>query len=103
MDLGVRTWGNDPDGKTMMLIGAYQTRGDITQRLLGALPALLVLPADTLESPLVPLLGSEIVKDEPGQEAVLDLPGRWPSWPPRPACPAPPWPAGSPHSWASLP
>ena len=72
MDLGVRTWGNDPDGKTMMLIGAYQTRGDITQRLLGALPALLVLPADTLESPLVPLLGSEIVKDEPGQEAVLD-------------------------------
>jgi AraC-like DNA-binding protein len=39
---------------------------------LGALPPLLVLPSDAWESPLVGLLAEEIVKDDPGQEAVLD-------------------------------
>ena len=72
MDLGVRTWGNSPDGSTMMLTGTYQLRGEVSQRLLGALPAMLVLPGDAWDSPLIPLLGDEIVKDEPGQEAVLD-------------------------------
>src|SRR5262249_30170511 len=28
-DLGVRTWGNDPDGATVMLTGTYQTRTEI--------------------------------------------------------------------------
>jgi AraC-like DNA-binding protein len=72
MDLGVRTWGNSPDGSTVMLIGAYQMRGEISERLLAALPPLLVLHEDAWSSPLVPLLADEIVKDEPGQEAVLD-------------------------------
>jgi AraC-like DNA-binding protein len=72
MDLGVRTWGNDPDGSTVMLIGAYQMRGELSERLLAALPFLVVLPDDAWSSPLVPLLADEIVKDEPGQEAVLD-------------------------------
>ena len=72
MDLGVRTWGNDPNGSTVMLIGSYQLRGELGQRLLGALPTLLVLPAADWESPLVALLGDEIARDEPGQEAVLD-------------------------------
>jgi AraC-like DNA-binding protein len=70
--LGVRTWGNDPDGSAMVLSGTYQLTGEVSRRLLGALPALLVLPADALDSPLVALLGEEVVKDEPGQEAVLD-------------------------------
>jgi AraC-like DNA-binding protein len=72
MDFGVRTWGNSPDGSTVMLIGAYQMRGEISERLLGALPPLLALHEDAWSSPLVPLLAAEIVKDEPGQEAVLD-------------------------------
>ncbi|MFJ2028066.1 AraC family transcriptional regulator [Streptosporangium sp. NPDC087985] len=72
MDLGVRTWGNSPDGSTMMITGTYQMRGEISRRLLAALPALLVLPGDAWDCPLIPLLGDEIVKDEPGQEAVLD-------------------------------
>jgi AraC-like DNA-binding protein len=71
-DLGVRTWGNSPEGSTVMLTGAYETRTEISRRMLGALPALLVLPRDAWESPLVPLLAEEITKDEPGQEAVLD-------------------------------
>lgn len=72
MDLGVRTWGNDPHGSTMLLTGTYQLQGEVSQRLLQALPTLVVLPADTWDSPLVSLLGDEIAKDDPGQEAVLD-------------------------------
>ena len=72
MDLGVRTWGNAADGDTIMLTGTYQLDGEVSQRLLRALPHLLALPGDTLESPLIALLGDEIVRDQPGQEAVLD-------------------------------
>jgi AraC-like DNA-binding protein len=72
MDLGVRTWGNSPDGSTMMLIGTYETPGAISQRLLTTLPPLLIIPDNTVDSPLIPLLEDEIVRDEPGQEAVLD-------------------------------
>ncbi|MFG1962524.1 AraC family transcriptional regulator [Nonomuraea sp. NPDC049028] len=68
MDLGVRTWGNAADGETVMITGAYLMEGEVSRRLLEALPTLLVQRGD----PLVPLLGAEIVKDQPGQEAVLD-------------------------------
>jgi AraC-like DNA-binding protein len=72
MSLGVRTWGNDADGDTVMLIGAYQMDGEVSRRLLRVLPRALVLRGDAWDSPLVPLLAGEMVKDEPGQEAVLD-------------------------------
>ena len=72
MDLGVRTWGNAADGATVMLTGTYQLDGEVSRRLLRALPALLVLPGDAWDCPLIPLMADEIVKDEPGQEAVLD-------------------------------
>jgi AraC-like DNA-binding protein len=70
--LGVRTWGNSPDGSTVMITGTYQMDGEISHRLLRALPTLIVLPEDQLDSPLIPLMADEIVKDDPGQEAVLD-------------------------------
>jgi AraC-like DNA-binding protein len=70
--LGVRTWGNSPDGASVMVTGTYQLHNDVSQRLLRALPTLLVLRADELGSPLVLLLAAEIGKDEQGQEAVLD-------------------------------
>ncbi|MGI8335478.1 AraC family transcriptional regulator [Actinomadura scrupuli] len=72
MTLGVRTWGTGLDGSAEMLVGTYQMSGEINRRLLAALPALLVLPREAWDSPLVRLLGDEIVKDEPGQEVVLD-------------------------------
>jgi AraC-like DNA-binding protein len=72
MDLGLRSWGNSADGSTVMLMGCYQVRGEVSQRLLAALPRLIHLPAGALDTPLVPLLAEEIVKDEPGQAAVLD-------------------------------
>jgi AraC-like DNA-binding protein len=69
---GVRTWGNAADGATVMLTGTYQLGGEVSQRLLRALPTTLALRDDEWDCPVVPLLADEIVKDEPGQEAVLD-------------------------------
>src|SRR5215216_3622967 len=71
-DQGVRTWGNSADGATVMLTGTYQFDGEVSRRLLRALPALIVLADDQWDCPVIPLLADEIVKDEPGQEAVLD-------------------------------
>ncbi|MGH3715341.1 MAG: AraC family transcriptional regulator [Micromonosporaceae bacterium] len=72
MELGVRTWGNSPHGSTVMICGTYQMAGELGERLLAALPPLLVLAAGEWDCPVIPLLGAELVKDEPGQEAVLD-------------------------------
>jgi AraC-like DNA-binding protein len=72
MDLGVRSWGNSADGETVMLVGTYHLDGEVSRRLLRALPQLLVLRDDEWDCPVIPLLASEIVKDDPGQEAVLD-------------------------------
>ncbi|MFV2000902.1 MAG: AraC family transcriptional regulator [Acidimicrobiia bacterium] len=72
MDLGVRTWGNSETGSTVMLTGTYEMHSEVGQRLLGSLPDLVVLPAESRRSPLITLLNEEIAKEEPGQEAVLD-------------------------------
>lgn len=69
---GVRTWGNDPEGATVFLVGAYEHLSDISDRLLRALPPVLSLTHSDWESPLVALLCDEVIKDEPGQAAVLD-------------------------------
>jgi AraC-like DNA-binding protein len=71
-ELGVRTWGNAAGGETVLLTGTYQLEGEVSRRLLRALPLLLVLRDDEWDCPVIPLLTDEIVKDEPGQEAVLD-------------------------------
>lgn len=72
MDLGLRTWGNRAGGSVVMLVGTYLTDGQVGRRLLDALPALTAIEAGTADSPLTPLLAEEIVKDEPGQDVVLD-------------------------------
>lgn len=72
MTHGVRTWGNDPGGSTLMMVGAYASTGDVSDRLLRALPPLLWLRNAQWESPLVAMLADEMKKDEPGQAAVLD-------------------------------
>jgi AraC-like DNA-binding protein len=72
MKLGVRTWGNDPDGSTSMLVGTYHMDAEVTRPLLAALPSLIVVGRDELSSPLVGVLDDEIGRDRPGQDAVLD-------------------------------
>lgn len=72
MALGVRTWGNRVDGATVMLTGTYETDGEVSDRLLDALPRLAIVPSGAWDSPLIELLATEIQRDEPGQQVVLD-------------------------------
>ncbi|MEU8615534.1 cupin domain-containing protein, partial [Actinoplanes sp. NPDC048791] len=44
VDAGGRTWGDGPDGSTLLLTGTYQLRSEVSRRLLDALPTLLVRP-----------------------------------------------------------
>jgi hypothetical protein len=50
----------------------YQTDSQVGRWLLDAIPEVVVRRADEWDSPVVPLLATEIVKDEPGQQVVLD-------------------------------
>jgi AraC-like DNA-binding protein len=96
-DVGVRTWGHGVDGPSIMLTGTYGMAGEVSKKLLAALPALIVLRTAEWTSPLVPLLAEEIVKDVPGQEAVLDrlldllLIASLRTWFDRPGSDAPAW------------
>lgn len=72
MDLGVRTWGDAVDGEAVLLVGVYQLAGEVSRRLLDALPRLLVLAGERWASPVLPLLAAEIPHDRPGQDVVLD-------------------------------
>lgn len=100
MHQGVRSWGNSATGSTVLLTGAYALEGEVSRRLLRSLPRSIVLRGDELGSPLLPLLADEIVKDAPGQDAVLDrlldllLIAVLRAWFARPEAEAPAWYAG---------
>ncbi|MBZ2198990.1 AraC family transcriptional regulator [Occultella gossypii] len=74
MCLGVRTWGNDADAATEVITGAYGVEGEVSRRLLDVLPTVIVIPAGDPAAPttLVRLIREEIVKDDVGQDVVLD-------------------------------
>ncbi|MFG2040406.1 AraC family transcriptional regulator [Dactylosporangium sp. NPDC048998] len=73
LNAGVRTWGSSSeDSADIMLSGTYQLHSEVSHRLLGVLPPMMVRPIGAGERPLVDLLAAEIVRDEPGQELVLD-------------------------------
>lgn len=72
--LGVRTYGGRPDGEAMVVSGTYQLEGDVSRRLLTALPPVLVVPAADVAGPVMEIVLGEIQRDEPGQQSVLD---RW--------------------------
>jgi AraC-like DNA-binding protein len=78
-DSGIRTWTNgrqpgdgDVDDPAILLIGKYRKPGEIAASLLSALPPLLVTNGTHTGSALVSLLEEETVRDEPGQDLVLD-------------------------------
>jgi AraC-like DNA-binding protein len=70
--LDVRTCGEDPDGSALLLSGAYDRSGGISERLLSWLPPVLVLAADECPDPGPALLAAQIDRDLPGQQVVLD-------------------------------
>ncbi|GAA2874020.1 cupin domain-containing protein [Streptomyces mexicanus] len=71
-DLDVRTWVHDPQGPAVLISGTYQVGGEVSRRLPAALPHVLRLPGDAWHGPLPALLSEEVVRDQPGQEIVLD-------------------------------
>jgi AraC-like DNA-binding protein len=100
MALGLRAWGDrtgDLAGAVTMFTGTYQLDGEVSGRLLRALPSLLTLPADGWDSSLLPLLDEELGRDAPGQDALLDrlldllLTSVLRAWFSRPEAEAPRW------------
>ncbi|MFD4787206.1 cupin domain-containing protein [Streptomyces sp. NPDC058459] len=72
IQLGVRTCGTHLEAEHALLTGSFTTAGRIAERLLSALPRLLVVPYSQRRSAAMELLQSEIARDEPGQQAMLD-------------------------------
>ncbi len=72
MTHGVRTWGNDPKGPVLLLVGAYDSEEELGPKLCRSLPPLLSLKRDQWDSALTAMLCEEMKKDEPGQAALLD-------------------------------
>ena len=69
---GVRRWGNAANGATEVLTGTYNAEGEVSRRLLDALPPRLVLRRDEWQTPVLGLLAAEMLRDDVGQDAVLD-------------------------------
>ena len=72
--LGVRTYGARKSGEVMVASGTYQVAGDVNRRLVTALPPVLVVPAAEVAGSVMDMITSEIQRDAPGQQSVLD---RW--------------------------
>lgn len=72
LSLGVRQWGTDADGATMMVTGTYESAGAASQRLLRALPQVIVLQRGDFDTRLLDILVDEAIKEEPAQGVVLD-------------------------------
>ncbi|MGK8553409.1 AraC family transcriptional regulator [Nocardia gipuzkoensis] len=72
LSLGVRQWGTDPEGVTMMVTGTYESAGAASERLLRALPSVIVLQRGDFDSRVLDILVDEATKDQPAQSAVLD-------------------------------
>ncbi|MCZ2836620.1 AraC family transcriptional regulator [Modestobacter sp. VKM Ac-2985] len=96
-ELGTRAWGNDAGGGTVLLTGTYPQPGAVGERLVRALPPLVVVPADQGTAAVTRLLAAEVAREAPGQEAVLDrlldvaLVSALRVWAARPEARAPGW------------
>lgn len=70
--LGIRTWGHDPDSDCVLLVGTYEGKGQASQPLLTALPAVVLLSREEAGTPLLHVLSEEMLVEAPGQRALLD-------------------------------
>ncbi|OZM84113.1 AraC family transcriptional regulator [Pseudonocardia sp. MH-G8] len=60
------------DGATTLIVGAYPVRGEISRRLLDALPVVLRVDAGGTGDAVLDHLAAEVAVDAPGQQVVLD-------------------------------
>lgn len=70
--LGIRTWGQNPDGECVLLVGTYEGKGEASQPLLSALPDVVLLSREEAGNPLLHLLAAEMQVEALGQRALLD-------------------------------
>jgi AraC-like DNA-binding protein len=95
--LGPRTSGRTPDGSAIVASGTYQVSGDVSERLLNALPEVVLVPRSSKQSPIMELLAQEVNGEGPGQQVVLDrlldlaLLATLRAWFARPEAQAPGW------------
>ena len=84
-------------GATTLIVGAYPVRGEITHRLLDALPVVLRVGAGGTGDAVLDHLAAEVAVDAPGQQVVLDRLLDWMlvctlrEWFDRPDGEPPPW------------
>lgn len=69
--IGGRTFG-DPDGSVSVLVGAYDTTGEIYSLLAADLPVVIVLPAHPDVTPILDVIATETEADRPGQQVTVD-------------------------------
>ncbi|PXY22745.1 AraC family transcriptional regulator [Prauserella muralis] len=62
----------DGRGATTLIVGAYPVRGEISRRLLDALPVVLRVDAGGTADAVLDHLAAEVAVDTPGQQVVLD-------------------------------
>ncbi len=67
-----RTCGESPDGSTIIMSGSYEVSGEVSARLLSALPRVLVVAGQDTCGAATSLLAAELTSDAPGQQVVLD-------------------------------
>ncbi|MGN9816295.1 AraC family transcriptional regulator [Streptomyces sp. SD11] len=67
-----RTCGTPTEGAPVLVSGAFERRGELSERLLRALPAVLVVTAEHSPYPSVEMVAEEVAGDRPGQQMVLD-------------------------------
>ncbi|ONI90121.1 AraC family transcriptional regulator [Actinosynnema sp. ALI-1.44] len=66
------TCGTPAADASVLVSGAFERRGDLSERLLRSLPAVLVVPVADSPYPSVETVVAEISRDRPGQQLVLD-------------------------------
>ncbi|WP_049556271.1 AraC family transcriptional regulator [Nonomuraea sp. SBT364] len=70
--LGPRTSGYSSSGSAIVASGTYNVVGEVSERLLNALPEIVLVPRSSVRSPIMELLAQEVDGEGPGQQVVLD-------------------------------
>ncbi|MBQ1088595.1 AraC family transcriptional regulator [Streptomyces sp. B93] len=71
-DLGGIRWGNEPDGATALIVGAYRASGHRHERLLRALPPVLVINEGTEVCAWLETAAADAALRSPGSQALMD-------------------------------
>ncbi|WP_444875694.1 AraC family transcriptional regulator [Streptomyces griseicoloratus] len=71
-DLGGIRWGNDPDGATALIVGAYRASGHRHERLLRGLPPVLVINEATEVCAWLETAAADAARRSAGSQALMD-------------------------------